>query len=187
MSKYYSLCNTSSETCILYTFFSLLRHRLATVLARLKDVTDTADDYSRDVFRIKVKLQKAQKVKRLCRLNMTFEVDDSASISNVRTLMPNKCAALACDLYVNVMLIIKDITIGMYIKTSGVPLCLLLQKLSQLQTAVDTERAVCEQTHQQCLLEDSCLSHLQEQLDLAEHQAQEDLPEVRLFLHACGK
>lgn len=61
------------------------------------------------------------------------------------------------------------------------PLCILLQKLSQVQTAVDTERAFCEQTHQRCLLEESCLSHLQEQLDRAEQQAHEDLREVILI------
>lgn len=46
--------------------------------------------------------------------------------------------------------------------------------------AMDTERAVCEKTHQHCLLEESWLSHLQEQLDLAEEQAQDALKEVRL-------
>lgn len=46
--------------------------------------------------------------------------------------------------------------------------------------AVDIERAVYEKTHQHCLLEESCLSHLQEQLDLAEQQVQESLKEVRL-------
>lgn len=46
--------------------------------------------------------------------------------------------------------------------------------------AIDTERAVCEQTHQRCLLEENCLTYLQEQLDLAEQQAQDALKEVRL-------
>lgn len=46
---------------------------------------------------------------------------------------------------------------------------------------MDSERAVCEQTHQQYLLEESHLSHLQEQLDLAEQQAQDALKEVIAF------
>lgn len=58
----------------------------------------------------------------------------------------------------------------------------MLQTLSQLQMAMDTERAICEQTHQRRLLEERCLSHLQEQLDLAAQQDQQALKEVIAFL-----
>ncbi|MCJ8739878.1 hypothetical protein PDJAM_G00052400 [Pangasius djambal] len=96
-------------------------NRLAIVLAYFKDLTDTAQDYSQEAFRLKVKFQEAQK------------------------------------------------------------------ELSQLQKAVDTERAVYEQTHQHCLLEEICLSHLQEQLDLAEQQAQDALKEVTPLYQAALK
>ncbi|XP_053095490.1 dynein heavy chain domain-containing protein 1 isoform X3 [Pangasianodon hypophthalmus] len=96
-------------------------NRLAAILAYFKDLTDTAQDYSQEAFRLKVKFQEAQK------------------------------------------------------------------ELSQLQMAVDTERAVCEQTHQHCLLEEICLSHLQEQLHLAEQQAQDALKEVTPLYQAALK
>lgn len=47
---------------------------------------------------------------------------------------------------------------------------------------MDTERAVCKQSHQQCLLEENCLYYLQEQLDIAEQQTQDALKEVRLVV-----
>ncbi|KAK3561033.1 hypothetical protein QTP86_025716 [Hemibagrus guttatus] len=96
-------------------------NRLTTVLAHLKDMTETAQDYKQEAFRLKVKFQDAQK------------------------------------------------------------------ELSQLQMAIDTERAVCEQIHQHCLLEENCLSYLQEQLDLVEQQAQDALKEVTPLYQAALK
>lgn len=46
--------------------------------------------------------------------------------------------------------------------------------------AEDAKCTVCEQTHQLCLLEESHLSHLQEQVDLADQQVQDALKEVRV-------
>ncbi|XP_046718989.1 dynein heavy chain domain-containing protein 1 isoform X3 [Silurus meridionalis] len=94
-------------------------NRLETVLGRVNDLTDTAQDYSQEIFGIKVKIQEAHK------------------------------------------------------------------ELSHSQMAMDIECAVCEQTHQQCLLEESCLSELQEQLDLAEKQAEDTFNEVNPLYEAA--
>lgn len=58
-----------------YFFFSVLPHRLATVLAHLKDLTNTAQDYSQEAFQLKVKFQEAQKVKTSLSSDIIFNYD----------------------------------------------------------------------------------------------------------------
>ncbi|KAK2831187.1 hypothetical protein Q7C36_016273 [Tachysurus vachellii] len=94
-------------------------NKLATALDHLNELTFTAQNYSQEAFRLKVKFQEAQ------------------------------------------------------------------TELSQLQMVMDTERAVCKQTHQQCLLEENCLSYLQGQLDIVEKQNQNALKEeLQFFDHS---
>ncbi|KAL6470881.1 hypothetical protein MHYP_G00195310 [Metynnis hypsauchen] len=96
-------------------------NRVASVLARVKDMTDTAQEYNQELLRLQAKVDETQKW------------------------------------------------------------------LNQLQTAVDTERTHCEQARQHCLLEEGRLSHLEEQLELADHQAQDALSEVSPLYQAALK
>ncbi|KAL7848559.1 hypothetical protein SRHO_G00201820 [Serrasalmus rhombeus] len=94
-------------------------NRVATVLARVKDMTDTAQEYNQELFRLQAKVDETQKW------------------------------------------------------------------LNQLEAAVDAERTHCEQARQHCLLEEGRLSHLEEQLELADQQAQDALNEVSPLYQAA--
>ncbi|XP_066518551.1 dynein heavy chain domain-containing protein 1 [Hoplias malabaricus] len=95
-------------------------NRVAIVLARVKDMTDTADKYSQEILRLQAKFDETQKW------------------------------------------------------------------FNHLKGAVDTEHKHCEQTRQQCLLEEGQLFHLEEQLQRIEQQAQDTLKEVSpLYQAAC--
>ncbi|KAL7831592.1 hypothetical protein AOLI_G00291400 [Acnodon oligacanthus] len=96
-------------------------NRVATVLARVKNMTDTAQEYNQELFRLQAKVDETKKW------------------------------------------------------------------LNQLQIAVDTERTHCEQARQHCLLEEGQLSHLEEQLELADQQAQDALNEVSPFYQVALK
>ncbi|XP_036412646.1 dynein heavy chain domain-containing protein 1 [Colossoma macropomum] len=96
-------------------------NRVATVLAQVKDMTDTAQEYSQELFRLQAKFDETQKW------------------------------------------------------------------LNRLQTAADTEGTHCEQARQHCLLEEGRLSHLEEQLELADQQAQDALDEVSPLYQAALK
>ncbi|KAK6296724.1 hypothetical protein J4Q44_G00328660 [Coregonus suidteri] len=127
--KYASILHPDLQPFSPQTFLELIAHffhlcshlceqgrgqanRVSTILARVKDMTDTAEQHSQEVVRLKRKIAETQ------------------------------------------------------------------QCLYPLQRVTDTERTLCEQARQHCLLEENRLSHLEEQTHQAQQQAEHAFKEV---------